>query len=49
MAGDFNFDLDFVLLFTELVFDMLSATKTLENSSFDHDAHLGRKRLCFFH
>ena len=34
---------------SKLIFDVLRSSKALENSTFDHDAHLGAQGLSFFH
>ena len=45
-------DLDFNFYFeadTVLVLDVLGASKALEDTTLDHNAHLGAERLGFFH
>ena len=45
-----NFDLDFDLeTDAELILDVLTAAKALEDASFHHDAHFSAQGLRFFH
>ena len=43
-----NLDLDLVSN-TELVLDVLSTAHAPKDAATDHNAHLGRQRLCLFH